>query len=224
MNRWTVSGWWHLQNEQWWYLQWDDDMYNEIMVIFMMRYLQWDTDDIYDEALILIQMRWEMMIYICSIEFYTPIPYLSPLLTDNFNDQFFLWCHKTSGLKKVLLQSGHTNLTIRCTLLTWVADSSPVRLMGPLCSPQPGIGTLIWCPQLNSEGLHVSRYVSHWELKWQLEGADTVAWPTGSETSGPVDSWGGCWEMEELGLRWGCGKGGWDRRRREHEVILLSNP
>ena len=28
-------------------------MYNEIMVIFMMKYLQWDTDDIYHGALIL---------------------------------------------------------------------------------------------------------------------------------------------------------------------------
>ena len=40
------------------------------------------------------------------------------------------------------------------------------------------------------------------------EGADTVAWPAGPETSGPVDSRGGCWEMGEPGLR----VGSWHRR------------
>ena len=29
--------------------------------------------------------------------------------------------------------------------------------------------------------------------------AGPVAWPAGSETSGPVDSWGGGWEMVTLG-------------------------
>ena len=55
-------------------------------------------------------------------------------------------------------------------------------------------------------------------------GADTVAWPTGSETLGPVDSLGGCWEREELGLRQGHGKGGWERRKWEHEVTPLKSP
>ena len=38
-------------------------------------------------------------------------------------------------------------------------------------------------------------------LKWQLEEQTQWPWPTGSETSGPVDSWGvdGKWENEGLG-------------------------
>ena len=43
-----------LTNEQWWYLQWNgNDMYNEMMIVIMIRYLQQDTDDICDEALVL---------------------------------------------------------------------------------------------------------------------------------------------------------------------------
>ena len=30
--------------------------------------------------------------------------------------------------------------------------------------------------------------------------------------------------MEELGLRWGQGKGDWERRRQEHEVTPLKSP
>ena len=33
------------------------------------------------------------------------------------------------------------------------ANSSMGRLMDPPCSPQPGIGILVSCPQLNAKGL-----------------------------------------------------------------------
>ena len=55
-------------------------------------------------------------------------------------------------------------------------------------------------------------------------GAGTVAWPSGSEASGPVDSWGGSWEMEELGTRGDLCNGGWERRRWEYEVTPLKSP
>ena len=37
---------------------------------------------------------------------------------------------------------------------------------------------------------------------------DAVAGPSGPETSGPADSWGVCWNKEELGLRQVCYGGG----------------
>ena len=56
------------------------------------------------------------------------------------------------------------------------------------------------------------------------EEADTVAWPTGSETSGPVDSCGGGWELGELGIRQDLFTGGWERRRQEYDVTPLRSP
>ena len=53
-------------------------MYNEIMVIFTMRYLQWDTDGIYDGALILYTdvKRTMIYIYVNNLDF---IPFPSHL-------------------------------------------------------------------------------------------------------------------------------------------------
>ena len=54
------------------------------------------------------------------------------------------WAHQPHSLG-ALSRYGHKQL--------------PMRLMGPPHSPQPGIDTPAWQPQLNSEGLHVSWYV-----------------------------------------------------------------
>ena len=54
--------------------------------------------------------------------------------------------------------------------------------------------------------------------------ADTVAGPTGPETSGPVDSGGDCWGAGELGLRQAWDGGGCEGRGREHKVTPLKSP
>ena len=46
----------------------------------------------------------------------------------------FLWCLSTSGLKKVLPQREHTNLTPRCTFLTW-AQIAACEVDGPSLQP-----------------------------------------------------------------------------------------
>ena len=56
------------------------------------------------------------------------------------------------------------------------------------------------------------------------EEADTMAWPVGSETSGPVGSWGDGWETVELGTRQDRFRGGWEERRWEHDVTPLKSP
>ena len=146
-----------------------------------------------------------MIIYVLD-EFWTFTPFPSPLIT-SILIMIFLWCLKTSRLKKVLLQSGHTNPTPRCTFLTWVQIAA-LEVDGPSLQPSTWhwythlvppswiLRGCIWASMLPS-GAGVA-----------AGGADTVVWPIGSETSGLVDSWGGCWETEELGLRWGHGKGG----------------
>ena len=79
MNRWVNDDTYKWANDDemvmiytiilWWYLQWDGNdiyiqwEYNEVMIIFTDEiYLQWGTDDIYNEALILYEMKWEMII------------------------------------------------------------------------------------------------------------------------------------------------------------------
>ena len=63
-----------------------------------------------------------------------------------------------------------------------------MRLMDPLCSPQPGTSTLAWCPPAEYKG------VAYWQgsppLKLGVTAgeADFIVWSTGSGTTGPVDS------------------------------------
>ena len=44
----------------------------------------------------------------------------------------------------------------------------PVRLMGPLCSPQPGTDTLSWCPPVESCEVAYLPVCRSQELEWQL--------------------------------------------------------
>ena len=78
-----------LTNEQWWYLQWNgNDMYNEIVIVIMMRYLQWETDDIYDEALVVFtdEMRNDDIYMLNKFWIFTFFP--TPLITKNL----FFFC------------------------------------------------------------------------------------------------------------------------------------
>ena len=218
-NEWMGNEWMMtFTNEQWWYLQWDgDDMYNEIMVIFTVRYLQWDDDDIYNETLMVfmmkhwwyLQMKYEAMTCIqmnFKIKFFTPSPSLCHWW---FNYEFFCGALGHPGLKKVLLQRGHTNLTPKCTFCTW-ALMVACEVDGPSLQPStqhwymcfvPPTWTLRGCmwAGMSSSGAGVA-----------AGEVDTVAWPAGSEASGPVDSWRGDWGMVALGARWGFFMGGWD--------------
>ena len=69
-------------------------------------------------------------------------------------------------------------------------------------------------PSLQPSTQHLYTHLMFWTWIWRgcmwagmassrAEGAageaGPVAWPAGSETSGPVDSWGGGWEMVVLG-------------------------
>ena len=53
---------------------------------------------------------------------------------------------------------------------------------------------------------------------------DTVAGPTGPETSGPADSLGDCWGAGELELRQAWDGGGFEGRGWEHKVTPLKSP
>ena len=128
-----------------------------------------------------------------------------------------------SRLKKVLLQSGHTNPTPRCTFLTW-AQIAACEVDGPSLQPS----TWHWYTHLAPPSWILrgcmSAGMSPSGAGVAAERAGTVAWPAGPETSGPVDSWGGCWGIGEPGLRQEHDGGGWDTRGWEHKVTPLRSP
>ena len=135
----------------------------------------------------------------------------------------FLWHLSTSGLKKVLPQREHTNLTPKWTFLTW-AQMLAHDVDGPSLQPSTWhLYTHLMPPNWILRGCMWAGMASS-----TAEGAagetGPVAWPAASETSGPVDSWGGGWEMVALGAKWGFFKGGWDGRGRECNVTPLKSP
>ena len=72
----------------------------------------------------------------------------------------FLWHLKVSGMKKDLLQQGHTNPTPKCTLCMY-AQMVAQEVDGP--SLQPSTWHQYTCltpPKLNTKGLHVVRNLS----------------------------------------------------------------
>ena len=70
----------------------------------------------------------------------------------------------------------------------------------------------------------MSASMSPTEAEVAAEEADTMAWPAGSEASGPVDSWASGWEPGELGIRQDLFTGGWERRGQEYDVTPLKSP
>ena len=96
----------------------------------------------------------------------------------------------------------------------------------------PDVGTdEVDGPSLQSSIRHL--YTLLMPLAWILRGCmwariaeevGPVAWPAGSETLGPVDSWGGGWEMVMLGANGGFFTGGWDGTEWGYDVTPLKSP
>ena len=100
----------------------------------------------------------------------TPFPNLSLNSTDGFSCGALRcpgWkrsCHKggtPTSPPGVPFLHGHRQL--------------PMRLMGPLCSLQPGTGTLAWCPPVEFWGVAYVPVCLPLKLEWQLEGQ--TQWP-----------------------------------------------
>ena len=95
------------------------------------------------------------------------LPPLPLLVTKNFYWWVFLWCLKTSGLKKVLLQSGHTNPTPRCTFLTW-AWTVACEVDGPSLQPSTWHWYTHLVPPVESWQVACQLVCHPQELEWQL--------------------------------------------------------
>ena len=94
-------------------------------------------------------------------------------------------CLRTSGLKKVLHQREHTNLTPKWTFLIW-AQIVAREVDGPSLQPSTWhLYTLLMPPTWIWRGCMWGGMAS--------SRAAGAAWLAGLETSGPVDSWGGGW-------------------------------
>ena len=159
-----------LTNEQWW---WNgNDIYNNIMMVFTMRYLctmrvgwylQWGTKTIY---------RWnekKMMITYTLGKLWTFAP-INPASHKKkiFNNEFFCDAWRHLGWRQFCCRVGTPTPLLGA--LSWYGHKQlPVRLMGPPCSLQPGIDKPAWHPQLNSERLHVHWYVTlrSWSGSWR---------------------------------------------------------
>ena len=118
-NKDTMKLWWYLQmriylqnTKHWWYIQWG------IKNFLGDKMKKKDDDD-----------------YLCTLnrifKLLSPLP---PLVAKNSYWWVFLWCWKTSRLKKVLLQSGHTNPTPKCTFWTGVQIAAH-EVDGPSLQP-----------------------------------------------------------------------------------------
>ena len=95
------------------------------------------------------------------------------------------------------------------------------------CNLQPGICIFFWCPQTECKGVACEWGELPPKLARQLgrhaSDAFSVVPVAGSETLGPVDSWGGRWET----LMEGCGKPSWrevDLRMWEGVLWLPQKP
>ena len=140
----------------------------------------------------------------------TPLPQLVSVMIQLW---VFLWHLRTSRLKKVLLQRGHTNLTpsVPFTHGHWWW---PVRLMAPLCNLQPGTDILTWYPPFGFSGVAYGPVC--------LSSGAGVAAGEADDSGLACGIWGlrSCgllrgvdWEMVELGVRQDLFTGGWEGRR-----------
>ena len=122
----------------------------------------------------------------------------------------FLWCLNVSGLKKDLLQRGHTNPTPKCTLCTWVQMVAQ-EVDGPSLQPSTWhLYTLLMPPNWIQRGC-MSAGISPSKTEVAVEEVDSRACSAGTEASGSLDSWGrlmgngGRGGMARLFGRRGCG-------------------
>ena len=138
-------------------------------------------------------------------------------------DMTFLWHLRTSRLKKVLPQRENTSLIPKWAFLTW-AQIVACEVDGPSLQPSTWhLYTHLMLPIWIQRGCMWAGMASS-EAERAAGEAGPVAWPAASETSGPVDSWGGGWEIVMLGAWWGFLERGRDRRGWECDVTPLKSP
>ena len=203
-----------LIDEQWWN---DDDMYSDIMMIFTMWwswyiftnenwYLQ-NNDGIFTMRYYEIFMRWNekknymmMSIYTISkiLNFNYPLPPTSHSKKNIIDACFFCDAWRCLGWKRIYCKVG-TPTPLLGAPSSHECKWLPVRLMGPLCSPQPSTGKLSWCPPVESWGVACLLVCHSQELEWQL--LEQTQWlglqdlrlqvlQTLEETVGELGNWG----------------------------------
>ena len=206
-----MSKWWYLQMSNdsemmmictmilWWYLQCDD---NDISLQMRIYLQNTDGNGMYNEVLQILwgEMKWKkkyMMSMYIKQNFWTLIP-LPPLVAKRFLLMCFLWCQKTSGLKRICCKVGTPTPLLGAPSSRehkWL----PMRLMGPLCSPQPSTGKLFWCLPVESWGVAYLPVCCPQELEWQLlkwtqwQGLQDLrlqVLQTLEETVGELGNWG----------------------------------
>ena len=152
-------------------------------------------------------MKLKRMTFTTDLELPPPTIYWQfPSAISPFNKLVwpFLWHQKVSGLKKDLLQRGHTNPTTKCTFHMWV-QMVVQEVDGPSLQPST------W---------HL--YTLLMPLSWMWRGciwagiSSSEAGGTAreAEASGSVDSWEGRWETVAEGA-WQAFLGGGEDLGRE---------
>ena len=110
----------------------------------------------------------------------------------------FLWHLKMSGLKKDLLQRGHTNPTPKYTLHMW-AQMVVQEFDGPSLQPSTWhLYNLLMPSNWIHRGCMLAG-ISPSKTEWAVEEVDSSACLAETEASGSLGSWGGRWEMKEKG-------------------------
>ena len=127
------------------------------------------------------------------------------------------------GLKKNLLQRGHTNLSPKCTLQT-SAQMVAWEVDGPSLQPSTWHWyTLLMPPNWMQRGCTLAG-ISPSKTEGTVEEADSSACPAGTEASGSLNSWRGGWDMVEEGAWWVLLGGGEDVGRKECNTSPLKSP
>ena len=135
----------------------------------------------------------------------------------------FLWHLNVSGLKKDLLQRGHTNPTPKCTLHMWV-QMVAWEVDGHSLKPS----TWHWYthlipPNWIQRGCMLAG-ISLSKTEGAVEEVDSSASSVGTEASGSLGSWGDRWEMIEEGALWVFLGGGEDVGMEECDTAPLRSP
>ena len=160
---------------RWWYVQWNNDIYDEELILF--------TDEMRNNDIYILDKFWA----------FTSFP--SPLITKNPNYEFFLWCLKTSVWRRFCCRVGTP--TPPPGVLFWHGHKQlTMRLMVPLCSLQPGTGIPAWCPQFEFWGVAYGLVCQPLELEWQLE--EQTQWPGLQDLRPRV-----LWTLEAAAGKWG---------------------
>ena len=204
---------WAMAMKWWWYVQWCyDGIYNVMIMIYIYKweyiYKTLMVNGMYNEALRRFMRQNEMKKRIYAMSMYIKQNFLKTFIppppASKTKERSLLMCFLVTpkdvcGWKRIYCKAGTPTPLLGAPSShehRWL----PMRLMGPLCIPQPGTSKLSCCtPQLNPEGLHVCLYVGlrSWSSSccewthWQgLQHPRLQVLQTLEETVGELGNWG----------------------------------